>query len=134
MTTLFTIDLTINMPDSGRHARKLFNLYLTDMPADINEVAYDLCGANAAVQARKFTKLTLKRSEVWSDQEGSLRIFAHFAVSGEDPGFIKKVFDKYMESYPTYLKKATGAYFSHDSLPPDFIMQPTDWSAEVHKA
>ena len=43
MTTLFTIDLTINMPDGGRHARQLLNLYFPDMPDDINASALALC-------------------------------------------------------------------------------------------
>ena len=34
MTTLFTIDLTINMPDGGRHARQLLNLHPTDTAED----------------------------------------------------------------------------------------------------
>ena len=76
MTTLFTIDLTINLPDGGRQARQLLNLYFADMPVDIHETAFNLCDANEAVQARKFAKLTLKRSDVWSSPESSLKIFA----------------------------------------------------------
>ncbi len=95
MTALFTIDLTINMPDGGRHARKLLNLYIPNMPVDIRETAYNLCDSDEAVQARKFAKLTLKRSEVWSSQEGSLKIFALLSVSGEDSTFIEHVIAKY---------------------------------------
>ena len=90
MTTLFTIDLTINMPDGGRYARKLLNLYFTDMPVDINATAYNLCDANEAVQTRKFAKLTLKRADAWSSQEGSLQIFALLSVTGEDATFIEQ--------------------------------------------
>jgi len=132
MTTLFTIELTINMPDGGRLARQLLNLYHSDMPVDINETAFNLCDANEAVQARKFTKLTLKRSEVWSSKEGSLKIFALLSVSGEDSTFIKKVIAKYMDGLPDYLKKARDRYFSRTSFPPDISFQPTDWNAEVH--
>ena len=132
MTTLFTIDLTINMPDGGRHARQLLNLYIPDMPVDIQETAYNLCDANEAVQARKFAKLTLKRSDVWSSQEGSLKIFALLSVSGEDSTFIKQVIAKYMDGFPDYLKKASGRYFSRTGFPPDISLQPTDWNAEVH--
>jgi hypothetical protein len=132
MTTLFTIDLTINMPDSGRHAKQLLNLYFADMPVDINETAYNLCDANGAVQARKFAKLTRKRSEVWSSQEGSLKIFALLSVSGEDSTFIKQVIAKYMDGFPDYLKRASGRYFSPTGFPPDISLQPTDWNAEVH--
>ena len=134
MTTLFTIDLTINMPDSGRHAKQLLNLYFADMPVDINETAYNLCDANGAVQARKFAKLTRKRSEVWSSQEGSLKIFALLSVSGEDSTFIKQVIAKYMDGFPDFLKRASGGYFSPTGFPPDISLQPTDWNAEVHKA
>ena len=134
MTTLFTIDLTINMPDGGRHARQLLNLYFADMPVDINETAYNLCDANEAVQARKFAKLTLKRADVWSSQEGSLKIFALLSVSGEDSTFIKQVIAKYMDGFPDYLKKASGGYFSRTGFPPDISLQPTDWNAEVHQA
>ena len=132
MTTLFTIDLTINMPDGGRHARQLLNLYFADMPEDINETAYKLCDADEAVQARKFAKLTLKRADVWSSQEGSLKIFALISVSGEDYIFIKQVIAKYMDSFPDYLKRAGGKYFSRAGFPPDVPLQPTDWNAEVH--
>ena len=132
MITLFTIDLTINMPDGGRHARHLLNLYYADMPVDINEIAYNLCDANEAVQARKFAKLTLKRAEVWSSQEGSLKIFALLSVSGEDSTFIKQVIAKYMNGFPDYLKRASGGYFSRTGFPPDISLQPTDWNAEVH--
>ena len=31
LTSLFIVDLTINMPCSGRHARQLLNLYLADL-------------------------------------------------------------------------------------------------------
>ena len=132
MTTLFTIELSINMIDSGRHARQLLNLYHPDMPVDINETAFNLCDANEAVQARKFAKLTLKRSEVWSSQEGSLKVFGLLSVSGEDSTFIQQVIAKYMEGFPDYLKRARDRYFSRTSFPPDISLQPTDWNAEVH--
>jgi hypothetical protein len=131
MTTLFTINLTINMPDGGRQARQLLNLYFADMPVDIQETAFNLCDANEAVQARKFAKLTLKRADVWSSQERSLEIFALLSVSGEDSTFIKQVIAKYMDSFPDYLKKASGGYFSRTGFPPDISLQPTDWNAEV---
>jgi hypothetical protein len=132
MTTLFTIDLTINMPDGDRHARQLLNLYLPNMPEDIKETAYNLCDANKAVQARKFTKLTLKRFEVWTSQEGSLKIFALLSVSGEDSTFIKQVITKYMDGFPDYLKRVRERYFSRTIFPPVTSLQPTDWNAEVH--
>jgi hypothetical protein len=131
MTTLFTIELTINMPDGGRHAKQLLNLYIPDMPVDINETAYNLCNANEAEQARKFAKLALKRFNVWS-QEGSLKIFALLSVSGEDSTFIKQVIAKYMDGFPDHLKRASGRYFSRTSFPPDISLQLTDWNAEVH--
>ncbi len=134
MTTLFTIGLTINMPDGGRYARKLLNLYFTDMPADINATAYNLCDANEAVQTRKFSNLTLKRADAWSSPEGSLNIFALLSVSGEDSTFIEQVIAKYMDGFPDYLKKASGGYFSPTGFPPDISIQPTDWNAEVHNA
>jgi hypothetical protein len=132
MTTLFTIELTINMIDSGRHARQLLNLYHPDMPVDITETAFNLCDANEAVQAQKFANLTLKRSEVWSSQEGSLKIFALLSVSGEDSTFIQQVISKYMDGFPDYLKKARDRYFSRTSFPSDISLQPTDWNAEIH--
>ena len=132
MTTLFTIDLTINMPDGGRRARHLVNLYFAEMPADINETAYNLCGANEALQARKFAKLTLKRADAWASPEGSLKIFALLSVTSEDSTFIKKVIAKYMDGFPGYLKRAGGGYFAPTDFPPDISLQPTDWNAEVH--
>jgi hypothetical protein len=133
MTSLFTIELTINMPDTGRHARQLLNLYFADMPMDINEIAFKLCNASEAVQARKFADLELKRADAWSSQEGSLKIFALLSVSGEDPTFIKQVIANYMDGFPDYLKRASGEYFSHTGFPPGISLQPTDWNAEVHK-
>ncbi len=112
MTTLFTIDLTINMPDGGRHARHLVNLYLADMPADINQVASHLCDGNEAVQARKFAHLKLKRSEAWASPEGSLKVFALLSVSGEDAAFIKQVIAKYMDGFTEYLMKAGVRIFA----------------------
>ncbi len=132
MTTLFTIDLTINMPDGGRYARKLLNLYFTDMPADINATAYDLCGANEAVQTRKFANLTLKHADAWSSEEGSLNIFALLSVSSEDPTFIEQVVAKYMDAFPDCLKRASGVYFSPTGFPPEISLKPTDWNAKVH--
>jgi hypothetical protein len=133
MTSVFTIELTINMPDSGRLARQLLNLYFPDMPVDINEAAYSLCEANEAVQARKFAKLTLKRADVWSNQDGSMRIFALLSVTGEDSAFPKQVIAKYVEGFPGYLKKAGGRYFSRGGFPPDISLQPSDWNAEIHQ-
>jgi hypothetical protein len=132
MTTLFNIDLTVNMPDGGRHARQLLNLYFTDMPADINETAYNLCDANDALQARKFAKLTVKRADVWSGEEHSLKIFALLSAYGEDSSFIKQVITQYMDGFPDYLKRASGRYFSRSAFPPDIPLQPTDWNVEVH--
>ena len=132
MTTLFTIELTINMPDGGRHAKQLLNLYIPNMPVDINETAYNLCDANEAVQARKFAKLTLKRFNVWSSEEHSLKIFALLSVSGEDSHFIKQVIAQYMDGFSDHLKKASSKYYSHTGFPPDISLQPTDWTAEVH--
>ena len=134
MTTLFTINLTINMPDGGRQARQLLNLYFADMPVEIQETAYNLCDANEAVQAQKFAKMTLKRADAWSNQEHSLKIFALLSVSGEDSTFIKQVFTQFMDSFPDYLKTASGRYFSSTGFPPDISIQPTDWNAELNQA
>jgi hypothetical protein len=132
MTTLFNIDLTINMPDGGRYARQLLNFYFTDMPADINETAYNLCEANEAVQARKFAKLTVKRADVWSSEEHSLKIFALLSAYGEDSSFVKEVIAKYMDGFPGYLQRATGRYFSRNAFPPGIPLEPTDWNVDVH--
>lgn len=134
MNTLFTVNLTINMPDGGRHAKQLLNLYFTDMPVDIQSTASHLCNANEAEQARKFTRLTLKRADVWASEEHRLEIFALLSVSGEDLNFIKQVFSKYMESFSDYLKKASERYFSSTGFPPGIPLQPTDWTAEVLQA
>ncbi len=133
MSTLFTIELTINMPDGGRHARHLLNLYFEDMPADIHETAYRLCDSSEAIQARKFTSLIMKRADAWASQEGSLNIFILLAVSGEDSTFIKQVITTYMDGYPDYLKRASEKYFSHTAFPPGISLQPTDWNVEVHQ-
>ncbi len=133
MNALFNIELSINMPDGGRHARHLLNLYFDDIPADINETAYNLCDACLSVQAIKFTKLTLKRSDVWSSQEHSLEIFALLSVSGEDLAFIKQVIEKYMGDFPDYLKKASSRYFPHGGFPPDIPLKPTNWKIEIHQ-
>lgn len=132
MTTLFTIELTIKMPDGGRHARQLLNLYHPDMPVDIMETAFTLCDGNEAVQARKFANLTLKRSEVWSSQESTLKIFALLSVSGEDTSFIKQVISKYMEGFPNYLKRASDKYYTRTSFPSVITLQPIDWNIEIH--
>ena len=132
MTSLFTIELTINMPDGGRHARHLLNLYFEDMLVDVNATAFNLCNANEAVQARKFAKLALRRADAWAGPEGSLKIFALLSVSGEDPTFIKQVIAKYMDDFPGYLKKASVGYFPHTGFPPDISLQATDWNVEVH--
>jgi hypothetical protein len=132
MTSLFTIDLTINMPDGGRHARQLLNLYFPDMPEDINRTAYNLCNASEALQAQKFAKLNLKRADVWPSEEGGLKVFAILSVSGEDAAFIKQVMAGYIDGLPDYLKKASDRYFSRSAFPTDISLQPTDWSAEVH--
>ena len=132
MSTLFTIELTINMPDGGRHARQLLNLYFEDMPADINETAFRLCDSSEALQARKFANLVIKRSDAWSSQEGSLNIFILLSVAGEDPTYVKQVITKYMDGFPDCLKKASGRYFLRTGFPPEIPLQPTDWHAEIH--
>ena len=134
MTTLFTIDLTINMPDGDRHAKQLLNFYFVDMPADINEAADKLCGGDSAAQARKFAKLVRKRADVWPSETGGLTIFALLSVSGEDAAFIQQVIAKYMEDFPEYLMKANGRYFPSTSFLPGVSLQPTDWKADVHQA
>ena len=132
MTTLFTIDLTINMLTGGRQAKQLLNFYFTDMPVHIDETAYNLCDASEAVQARKFAELTLKRADVWSSQQNSLKIFALLSVSGDDSNFIKQALAKYMDGFPGYLKRASARYYPRTGFPPDIPLQPTDWNAEVH--
>lgn len=132
MTSLFTIELTINMPDGGRLARKLLNMYFTDMPEDINEAAFNLCDGDKTVQERKFANLTMKRVDAWASQEGSLEIFALMSVSGGDSTFIKLVFAEYMDSFSDYLKRASSVYFSSTDYPPDISLQPTDWNMEMN--
>ena len=134
MTTLFTIELTIKMPDGGRHSRQLLNLYFEDMPVDINEIAFRLCDSSQEIQARKFANLIMKRSDAWAGQEGSLNIFILLSVSGEDSTFIKQVITTYMDGFPDRLKKASEGYFSRTAFPPGISLQPTDWNAEVHQA
>jgi hypothetical protein len=134
MTTPFTIDLTINLPEGGRLERQLLNFYFADMPADINKSAYNLCKADNAVQAQKFAELTLKRADVWASKEGNTKVFARFSVSGEDSAFVEKVIAEYMNGFSDCLKRASGGYFSHAGVRPDVSLQPTDWSAEVSQA
>jgi hypothetical protein len=133
MTSLFNIELTINMPDGGRHARQLLNLYHTNMAVDINEAAFNLCNADESVQARKFASLELKRSEVWSSQESSLTIFALLSVHGEDSHFIKQVITSYMEGIAGCIDEASSEYFERLGFRPDVSFQPTDWVVEVHQ-
>ena len=134
MTTPFTVDLTITLPEGGRLARQLINIYFADMPVDINKTAYNLCEANEAVQAQKFVELSLKRADVWSSEEGGLKVFARFSVSGEDSAFVEKVIAEYMNGFSDCLKRASGGYFSHTGTQPAISLQPTDWKAEVNKA
>jgi hypothetical protein len=134
MTTPFTIDLTISLPDGGRLAKQLLNLYFEDMPADIDEAAFKLCDSNHAVQAQKFTGLILKRADGWPSPEGSLKVFARLSVSGEDAAFIEQVIAEYMKGFPGYLKQSSGRYFSGSGSLPDISLQPTDWKAEVLQA
>ncbi len=134
MSTLFTIELTINMPDGGRHARHLLNLYFEDMPVDIHETAFRLCDSSETVQARKFANSIIKRADAWASQEGSLSIFILLAASGEDSSFIKQVITTYMDGFPDYLKGASEKYFSRTAFPPGIPLQPTDWNVEVHQA
>ena len=134
MTAPFTIDLTIDMPDGGRLAKQLLNLYFADMPEDIDAAARQLCEADEALQARKFANLTVKRADVWAGQQGSLNIFALLSVYGEDPAFLQQVIASYMQGFADSLKRAGEGYFSHDGLPPGISLQPTNWSAEVHPA
>jgi hypothetical protein len=134
MTTPFTIDLTINLPDGGRLAKQLINIYFADMPADIDKTAYKLCEADKAIQAQKFVELTLKRADVWSGNEGSLKVFARFSVSGEASAFVEKVIAEYMNGFPDCLRRASDGYFPNTGSRPDIPLQPTDWSAEVKQA
>jgi hypothetical protein len=134
MTIPFTIDLTITLPDGGRLARQLLNIYFDDMPADINKTAYNLCEANETIQARKFAELTMKRADVWSSKEGDLKVFALFSVSGEDSTFVEKVFAAYIDGFADCLRRASSGYFSHTGTRPDIPLQPTDWKAEVKQA
>ena len=133
MTNLFTIELTINMPDGGRHARHLLNLYIPDMPGDINEAAYNLCDANEDVQAHEVRQTGTEALRRMGRRGGTLKIFALLSVSGEDSAFIKQVFAKFMDGFPDYLKTASGRHFSSTGFPPDISLQPTDWNAEVHQ-
>jgi hypothetical protein len=133
MSTPFTIDLTISLPDSGRLARQLINIYFEDMPVDINATAYKLCGADEAVQAQKFAELTVKRAEVWPSKQGSLNVFARFSVSGEDAAFVEKVIAEYMDGFPDCLRRASSEHVPHTEVRPDIALQPTDWNAEVSK-
>jgi hypothetical protein len=134
MTTPFTIDLTINLPEGGRLAKQLLNIYFADMPVDINKTAYNLCGANESVQAQKFVELILKRADVWSSEEGGLKVFALFSVSAEDSAFVEKVIAEYMNGFPDYLRRASGGYFAHTDTRPEISLQPSDWKAEVNQA
>jgi hypothetical protein len=133
MSTPFTIDLTITLPGSGRLAKQLLNIYFADMAADINKTAYNLCEANATIQAQKFAQLTLKRADVWASKEGSLKVFALFSVSGEDSPFVEKVIAQYMDGFSESLKNASQAYFSRSAEQSDVSYEATDWKVEVHQ-
>jgi hypothetical protein len=134
MTTPFTFDLTINLPDGGRLTKQLVNLYFDDMAADINQTAYQLCQANATPQAQKFAGLTLKRADGWSSPDGSLKVYALFSVSAEDSTFIENVIARYMDGFSDSIKKASGSYFSRSGPQPETSTTPTDWKVEVHQA
>jgi hypothetical protein len=134
MTTPFTIDLTITLPESGRLAKQLLNIYFADMAVDINKTAYNLCEASETKLTQKFAELTLKRADVWASKEGSLKVFALFSVTGEDSTFVEKVIAQYMDGFSDSLKKASSGYFPRTGVQPDVSYEPTDWKAEVHQA
>ena len=134
MTTPFTFDLTINLPDGGRLAKQLLNLYFADMAADINQAAYNLCEANAAIQAQKFADLVIKRADGWSSPDGSLKVYALFSVSGEEAAFIENVIARYMDGFSDYIKKASVSYFSRSGGQTEISTKPTDWKVEVRPA
>jgi hypothetical protein len=133
MNALFNIELTINMPDSCRLSRQLLNLYCADLPGEIKAVAFELCAQDLAVLTRKFDNLNLKRSETWTDADGSLKFFVLLSVSGEEAAFIRQVITKYMSHFPECLKHACEVHFSRTPFPPGIALQPTDWSLELHQ-
>ncbi len=133
MTAIFTIGLSINMPDTTRLTKKLINMYFSDMPADIGESALALSKADATVLARKFANLTLKRADIWAGEQGHLKIFALLSVSSDDSAFLKQVFASYMESFPAYLKKAADRYFSTANFPAEASLLPADWKLELNQ-
>jgi hypothetical protein len=131
MNTSFTIDLTITLPDGGRLAKQLLNIYFEDMPVDINAAAYKLCGADQAVQAQKFAELIVKRAEVWSSKQGSLNVFARVSVSGDEAAFVEQVMAGYMDGFSGCLRRASSQHFQHSGVRPEIPLQPTEWKAEV---
>lgn len=133
MAALFNIELTINMPDSGRQVRHLLNLYFADMSAEIDAAAFELCAGDLAALTRKFTNLSLKRSETWKDADGSLKIFVLLSVSGEEAAFIRQVITKFMAGFTESLKLASEHHFAHSAFSPGISLQPTDWSVELHQ-
>jgi hypothetical protein len=133
MATIFTIDLTINLPESGRHARQMLYMYLAEMTADISEAAVKLRESNATGPAQQFAELNMKRGDVWISTEGSLKLFARFSVNSEDPDFVKKVFAEYMAGFPDCLRKEAGRYSTQTGVQTDYAFSPTDWTAEVLK-
>ena len=133
MTPLFNIELTINMPDSGRQARQLLNLYFADMVEEIDSTALALCEADLAKLTSKFANLTSRRANAWKDGDRSLKVFVLLSVSGEEAAFIRQVITQYMAGFPERLKQASEVYFPHASFPPGISLQPTDWSVELHQ-
>jgi hypothetical protein len=131
MDPSYEIELTIHLPDGGRLARKLLNLYAENLPEDILAAAAQLCDGNEAVQRRKFGNLVLKRMEVWSNQAHHLRMFVLLSVQGDDKAFLEEVITRYMECFPGNLKRVRGVYLgSADSLP-DISLQPTEWAVAI---
>ena len=86
MSTPFTIDLTINLPEGSRLAKQLLNIYFADMALDINKSASILCQADAAIQAQKFAELTLNWADVWSSQRGRAEGVCAVQRLGRRPG------------------------------------------------
>jgi hypothetical protein len=122
MTTLFIIELTINMP-RRRLGTGSCNLYFEDMPVDINETA--LQAVDSAKKYRHGSSQpdheTLRH---WASQEASLNIFHCSSVSGEDFTFIKQVITTYMDGFPDFLKKASEDISSH-RLPTRHLLKST---------
>jgi hypothetical protein len=104
--------LLISLIDSDADTVDILALNESYIRDDIDQLAWNLCNCDAALQAKRFSSLELINYKAEVIEPNVVQFTIEFSVITDKEGFIYEVISEYMDGFTDYLRDVENGLYS----------------------